>query len=65
MCIIPLDLERRIEQRWAARLSRPVEMTRAEKHQFEKPGQHLATLIKAKPKTRQIEAAGLRPLPAV
>jgi hypothetical protein len=33
MSIIPLDLERRCEQRWAARFSRPVEAARPEKHQ--------------------------------
>jgi hypothetical protein len=65
MCIIPLDLERRIEQRWAARLSRPVELTKPEKHQFEKPDQPLAVLPKAKVKIRRVEAAGLRPLPTV
>jgi hypothetical protein len=65
MCIIPLDLERRIEQRWAARLSRPVEATRPEKPQLEKPGQPLAALLKAKISARHVEAGGLRTLPPV
>jgi len=37
--------------------------TSAEKPQLEKPGQPLAALLKAKIKTRQVEAAGLRTLP--
>jgi hypothetical protein len=66
MCIIPLDLERRIEQRWAARLSRPVKATRPEKLQLEKPGQPLAALLKAKTNApRQVEAGVLRTLPTV
>jgi hypothetical protein len=65
MCIIPLDLEKRFERRWAARFSRPVEAARPEKHQLEKQDQPLAALGKAKRKTRRVEAAGLRPLPTM
>jgi hypothetical protein len=65
MCIIPLDLERRFEQRWAARFSRPVEVAKPEKHQSEKHGPPLAAPGKRKRKTRRVEAAGLRPLPTM
>jgi hypothetical protein len=34
MSIIPLDLERRFEQRWAAKFSRPVVAGAPEKHKL-------------------------------
>jgi hypothetical protein len=64
MSIIPLDLERRFEQRWAARFSRPIVAAAPEKHQPEKPHQPLTALLKAR-KTRRVEAAGLRPIPTL
>ena len=64
MSIIPLDLERRFEQRWAARFSRPLLPGKPEKHQLEKPDQPLTALLKAR-KARRVEATGLRPLPTV
>jgi hypothetical protein len=36
MCDIPLDLQRRFEQRWAARFSRPNPPTTPKKHQLER-----------------------------
>jgi len=36
MCDIPLDLQRRLEQRWAARFSRPKPPTTAKKHELER-----------------------------
>jgi hypothetical protein len=36
MCDIPLDLQRRFEQRWAARFSRPNPPTTPEKHEIER-----------------------------
>jgi hypothetical protein len=44
MCDIPLDLQRRFEQRWAARFSRPAV---ALKHQIKRQDQQLAALAKA------------------
>jgi hypothetical protein len=35
MCDIPLDLQRRLEQRWAARFSRPNPPTTPKKHERE------------------------------
>jgi hypothetical protein len=34
MCDIPLDLQRRLEQRWAARFSRPKPPTTPKKHEL-------------------------------
>jgi hypothetical protein len=65
MSIIPLDLERRFEQRWAARFPRPLPPAGPEKHQFEKPDQPLADLLKAERKARRVEPADSRPAPAV
>jgi hypothetical protein len=36
MCDIPLDLQRRFEQRWAARFSRPNPPTAPKKHELER-----------------------------
>jgi hypothetical protein len=60
MCDIPLDLQRRLEQRWAARFSRPAEAAKPEKHQPEKPDQPLAGPIETERKARRDEPAGLR-----
>jgi hypothetical protein len=60
---IPLDLERRCEQRWAARFS----ATRAlrEQHRLERQQQQLTAPDNSKRKTRRVESAGWRPAPAV
>jgi hypothetical protein len=60
MCVIPLDLERRFEQRWAARFSRPVEPAAHQKHRLETQCQP-ASPGKRKRKTRRVESTGLRP----
>jgi hypothetical protein len=65
MCDVPRDIQRRFEQRWAARFARPLKTARPEKHQPEKLGQPLAAPLKAQRKARQVEPAGLRPLPTV
>ena len=36
MCDIPLDVQRRLEQRWAARFSRPNPPTTPKKHELER-----------------------------
>jgi hypothetical protein len=63
MCDIPLDLQRKFEQRWAARLARPVLPPASHDHRHETPDQQLAALGKAK--NRRAEAAGLRSVAAV
>jgi hypothetical protein len=65
MSIIPLDLERRFEQRWAARFSRPEQAAALQKHRLKGQSETLAALLKEKRKTRRVEPAGLRPLPTV
>ncbi|MDT7813784.1 MAG: hypothetical protein QOJ42_3700 [Acidobacteriaceae bacterium] len=49
---IPLDLERRLEQRWTARFSGPLQ-----KHRLEEQRQHTAQ-SKRQRKTRRREPAG-------
>jgi hypothetical protein len=62
---IPLDLERRSEQRWAARFS----AARALREQHRLEGRQLQQQLTAsdngKRKTRRVESAGLRPAPDV
>ena len=65
MSTIPLEFERRFEQRWAARLARPIPPTVSHDHRDETPDQRLAALSKAKMKTRRAESAGLRSVAAV
>jgi hypothetical protein len=59
---IPLDLQRRFEQRWAARFFRLNPPTAPEKHPPESQSQQPA---KAKEKTRRVKAASLISAPAV
>jgi hypothetical protein len=61
MSIVPLDLQRKFERRWAARFSRPPDVPQA--HRPESQDHPLAAVAKSKRKTRRVEAAGLRPLP--
>jgi hypothetical protein len=65
MSIIPMDVQRRCERRWAARFSRPTES--AAPRQPEREGQQIAgpEPDKSKRKTHRVEAAGSRPLSAV
>jgi hypothetical protein len=62
MSNIPLDLERRCEQRWTARF----EAARAlrEQHRLERQ-QQLTAPDNSKRKTRRVKAAALRSAPAV
>lgn len=62
MCDVPRDLQRKFEQRWAARFARPIGAAKPEKHQSEKPDQPLAAPPRALKKTRRTEPARLRPL---
>jgi hypothetical protein len=57
MSMIPLDLERRLEQRWTARFFGPLQ-----KYRLEEQRQHTAQ-SKIERKTRRVEAARLRPAP--
>ncbi len=57
MCTIPLDLQRRFEQRWAARFQQQGGATSSRGGSPEKQDQQLATPRKAKRKTRQNMAA--------
>jgi hypothetical protein len=64
MSSIPLDLEKRCEQRWAARFSAARALR--EQHRLERQQQQQVTAPdKAKRKTRRLKAAGLRSAPAV
>ena len=57
MSVIPLDLERRFEQRWAARFSGALqEQRRLERQQH----QQLTAPDNSKRKTRRVESAGLK-----
>ena len=60
MSIIPLDLQRRYEQRWAARFARPVPPV-APKQALEGQDQQLTPPTEGKKKTRRIEPTGLTP----
>jgi hypothetical protein len=42
MSIIPLDIQRRSERRWAARFSRPTEAVAPRNHQPERESQQIA-----------------------
>jgi hypothetical protein len=60
MCDIPLDLQRRFEQRWAARFGRPVPPAAPQNHEQEKQDQQPAAMRKGKRKTRRFSSAGQR-----
>jgi len=59
MSIIPLDVQRRCEQRWAARFARQAPEPSSQKSEHEKQGQHSLAPSKAKGKTRRVEPAGM------
>jgi hypothetical protein len=65
MCTIPLDLERRFEQRWAARFSQPEQAAALQKHRLEVQSEPVGALLKTRRKTRRVEPAESRPAPAV
>jgi hypothetical protein len=59
MSIIPLDVQRRCEQRWAARFARQAPEPSSQKSEHEKQGQQSVAPAKAKEKARPVEPAGL------
>jgi hypothetical protein len=63
MSTIPLDLERRLEQRWTARCLRPLEPARTPKNPPENRDQQLSAPDNSKRKTRRIEPTGIRSAP--
>jgi hypothetical protein len=64
MSTIPLDLERRFEQRWAARFSRPEQAAALQKH-LKVRSEPLDALLKTKGKERRVEPTDSQPAPAV
>jgi hypothetical protein len=63
MSIIPLDVQRRCERRWAARFSRPTESVAPRRP--ERESQQIAGPDKSKRKAHRVEAACSSPLSAV
>jgi hypothetical protein len=59
---IPLDLQRRFEQRWAARFVRSAAL---KKQELEKQDQQLTEAGKDKRKTHRIKPVGIRSAPAL
>jgi hypothetical protein len=64
MSTIPLDLERRFERRWAARIARLVPEPSSPKCEHAKQDQQLGAPAKANKKAGRAEPTGLTPLPA-
>jgi hypothetical protein len=65
MSIIPLDLQRRCEQRWAARFARPVPPAAPQRHRLDGESHQLVAPAKTNRETRWVEAAGFKSAPAV
>ena len=59
MSIIPLDVQRRCERRWAARFSRPTEPVAPRNQRPDRESQQIAGPDKSKRK-KPVEAAGSR-----
>jgi hypothetical protein len=59
MCDIPLDLQRRLEQRWAARFLGPLGSLPPQERGHEKQDQQLATPATSKNENPPTEAAGV------
>ncbi len=59
MCTVPLDLQRRSEQRWAARLQRPAEPGATLEHRLKETDRQPAASSKTKRKTRPAKLTGL------
>jgi hypothetical protein len=57
---IPLDLERRCEQRWAARFSAARALQEQHRLERQQQRQQLTVPDSSKRKTRRVEPAGLR-----
>jgi hypothetical protein len=64
MSIIPLDVQRRCERRWAVRLSRPTESVAPRNQRPERENQQIGGPDKSIEKARRLEAAGLKPSPS-
>ena len=65
MSIIPLDVQRRYERRWAARFSRTTEAVAPRNQRPALESLPIAEPDESKRKTHRVEAAGSRPLSAV
>jgi hypothetical protein len=59
---VPLDLQRKFEQRWAARFAQTVP---PKKQELEGQDQQAAAPAKSKEETRRLSSAGLRSAPTV
>jgi hypothetical protein len=64
MCTVPLDLQRRLEERWAARFVRPARSVQPQRPPLDKQRQQLTAPAEGKRKTRRVEPTGLTPVPA-
>ena len=64
MSVIPLHLQRRFEQRWAARFVRPVPLAAPQKHGHEKQVRQLAEHSKVKREAGRVGSASLRSDPS-
>jgi hypothetical protein len=62
MSAVPLDLQRRCEQRWAAQFHRPVESIGDREGRLEKRDQQLADASRES-KTNQLTQSGVRSKP--
>jgi hypothetical protein len=58
---VPLDLQRKCEQRWLARIARPAASVAPQKDRPKGQDQQLAASAKAKQMTDRADAAGSRP----
>jgi len=64
MSVIPLEFQRRNEERWAARFCRP-DPSASKKQGVEGRDQQLAAPVNGNGKTDRVEPTGLRSPPAV
>jgi hypothetical protein len=64
MSIIPLDVQRRCERRWAARFSRPVDTVASRNQRPVRESLQIVGADKSIEKARRLEAAGLKPSPS-
>jgi hypothetical protein len=62
MAIVPKDVQRRCERRWAARLSRPAESVAPRNQRPNRKSQQIVRPDKSKRETHQFDAVGSRTL---
>ena len=62
MSIIPQDVQRRCEKRWAARFSRPTKSVAPRNQRPDRESQQIAGADKRKRETHRVEAVGSRAL---